>query len=274
MTPGRVGIVGAGQVGTMLGLALGEAGAEVVLADRDPGALEAALARGAALRGVGLGEAMRAETVILAIPVPEILAFLDRGAGDLAPGSLLLDTGSAKGSVVRAMARRVPRGVAAVGGHPMAGTERPGAAGADPSRLRGAPFALVPVRDDAVAVDRAAALVRATGSHPLVMDAEAHDRAVARLSHLPHLTAAALALAARGADRRLASTGFAGATRLAASDPAMVAGFLSANDGEVRRAADDLRRALDELVAAVERGPDAVRPLLATARAAVLEETG
>jgi len=271
---GRVAIVGAGQVGTMLGLALREAGADVTLTDRDPRAAAASLARGAGHRTVDQAEAPEADTVVLAIPVPEILEFLERSALALRPGTLLLDTGSVKAPVVEAMHRHVPAGVAAVGGHPLAGTERPGPEGADPGRLRGATFALCPVRDDPEALERAAGLVRAMGAVPVVIGAEEHDRTMARTSHLPHVVAAALALVARGCDPRMAASGLAGATRLAASDPDMVAGFLWANAAQVREAAAELHTALDALVEAAARGPESPVAILEEARAAATGGAG
>ena len=274
MRLGRVAIVGAGQVGTMLGLALREGGADVTLADRDARVAAASLARGAGDRVTDPAEAPAADTVVLAIPVPEILAFLELSALELRPGTLLLDTGSVKAPVVEAMRRRVPAAVAAVGGHPLAGTERPGPEGADRERLRGATFALCPVRDDPEALERAALLVRAMGAEPVVIDAEEHDRTMARTSHLPHIVAAALALVARGCDPRLAASGLAGATRLAASDPDMVAGFLWANAAQVREATAELHAALDALVEAAARGPESPVAILEEARAAATGSAG
>ena len=245
-----VGIVGAGQVGTMLGLALREAGAEVLLADVDPAVIERSMELGAGHRTVAVRDVVDAETVILATPVPAIVALVEELGPWCRPGSLLLDVGSTKRSVVRAMREHVPAEVHAVGGHPMAGTERPGPDGALRDALRDATFALTPVREDPAAVERAESLVRAIGARSMVLEADTHDLVVGRTSHLPHLAAAAVAGAARDlprdAARALAATGFADTTRLAASSPAMVAGFLAANADQVRAALDDLRSELDE----------------------------
>lgn len=282
--PGRVAVVGAGQVGTMLGLALRAAGSssgisEVVLSDRNPVQVQRSLERGAGHRiAHGIEDILAADTVILALPVPEIVAWVGLYGGRLAPGTLLLDTGSTKGPVVAAIRRRVGATVHAVGGHPLAGTEHPGPDGAIPEMLEGAAFVLTPVREDPAALARAQTLVCLVGARPLVMDAAAHDRTVALSSHVPHVLAYALAAAAQGEGaetqilRAVVSTGFQGATRLASSDPAMVAGFLSANAGEVRRAIAAVRLRLDDLDGALEDTPR-LRDLLAAAarsRAALL----
>lgn len=256
-TLGSVAIVGAGQTGTTLGIALASGGAtgEIVLFDRDDATARRSQALGAGHRTVArIEHALRADIVILAVPVSAIISLVDTHGGTLRPGTLLLDTGSAKRAVVDAMRRSVDPSVHAVGGHPLAGTERRGPDGADPGALRGAAFALCPVRDDPEALRLARQLVAACGARPVVLDAAEHDRIVARTSALPHLLAFALAdTAARAGDvAPLVASGFAGATRLARSDPRMVAAFLAANAGETRQAVADLRRSLDELIACLD----------------------
>ena len=277
---GRIAIVGAGQVGTMLGGAL-VAGApenaveEVALFDIDDATARASLDRGAGHRLLrSLRDVLTFDAVVLAVPMSEIVRLVDDLGARLAPGTLLLDTGGAKGVVVQAMRRSTP-GIHAVGGHPMAGTERPGPSAARPELLRGAVFVLTPAREDPSGLARAEALARAAGAVPAVLDPMAHDRVVARTSHLPHLVAFALAQVVAGqaaADQEavaaLIGGGYHGATRLAAGDPRMIGEFLSANAGELRGALDELRSALDELAAALAGDPSGLVRLLAEGRAA------
>lgn len=255
---GSVAIVGTGQTGTALGIALSRSGAaqEVVLHDRDPRVAERSRSLGAGTRTAGrIEDALRADTVILSVPVSGIVAIVDSHGRSLRPGTLLLDTGSAKRVVIEAMRRSVELSVHAIGGHPVAGTERPGPEGADAATLAGATFALCPVRDDPEALRRARVLVHAVGADALVMDAGAHDRAVARTIGLPHLVAFALAAAVRTKGEvagALAGPGLRGATRLARSDPAMVAALLAANAAEIREAVAGLRLALEALVSTLD----------------------
>lgn len=265
---GRVAIVGGGQVGTMLGLVLREAASEVVLADRDYSAAEASVGRGAADRVIDIEEATDGDEVVLAVPVPEIVGLIQQLGPKLRAGSLLIDTGSAKGVVVDAMRRHVPTKVHAIGGHPLAGTEHRGAGGARPEALKGAVFALTPVREDPEALARGRSLAEAAGARPVVIEADLHDRVVAVTSHAPHLLAAAVAMAARDLPlqvvRNLAASGFAGMTRLAESDPDMVAGFLSANAAEVRKALRGLRTSIGRAEAALG-DTEALRAMLTDA---------
>ena len=267
---GSVAIVGTGQTGTALGLALVRSGAvsDVALFDLDLATARRSLALGAGHRTVTrIEEAFAADAVILAVPVSEIVALLDAHAGSLRPGTLVLDVGSTKRAVVEAMRRRVDPSIHAIGGHPIAGTERPGPEGADPATLRDATFALCPVRDDPRALELASLIVAAAGAVPLVIDAEEHDRAIARSIALPHLLSFALEAAVRPASARypaLAGPGLRGATRLARSDPAMVAAFCSTNAPETRAAVAELRARLDTLVACLD-DEDALARALAEA---------
>ena len=276
---GSVAIVGTGQVGTMVGSALMAAATQagirsVGLFDVEPEVASAALALGAGDRVLTDPESVLSQdVVILAMPVGEIVAWLARFGPRLRSDQLLLDTGSAKAWVVAAMREHVNPTVRAIGGHPMAGNETSGPAAAETGALTGATFVLSPVRRDQVALRRASELVRACAAAPLVIDAEAHDRLVARTSHLPHLVSSALANLAvtSGPEltvaRALAGSGYRSSTRLAASEPAMVAGFLDANRKEVRAALDDFRREVDRLAEALDMGPAALEAALAVARA-------
>lgn len=274
---GRVAIIGAGQIGTMLGVALRGVAEEVLLADRRRSAVTESLARGAGDRVVTIEEAAQADDVVLAVPVPEIVRLVEALGRSLRPGSLLIDTGSAKRVVVDAMREHVPAQVRAIGGHPMAGTERPGPEGARPELIRNSAFALTPARDDPAAVARALALVDAVGARPVILDADLHDRVVAATSHAPHLIAAAVSLATRTLPaetvRDLASSGFAGITRLATSDPGMVAGFLVANADAVREALAAVRKALERAETSLEDA-DALRVLFTEAAAAREDAAG
>lgn len=253
----RVAIVGAGQIGTMLGMALVETGADVALYDLDAATLERSLARAAGARALaGADEALAADIVVLAVPVSEIIRLVRDLGPRLRPGTLVLDTGSAKRAVVEAMRLHAAPLSHAVGGHPMVGTEQPGPGGAVRDLLRGATFALSPVREDADGLVRASRFVQSLGARPLLVDAEEHDRLVARTSHLAHLAAYALVEVASRLEHLEAHTlvgpGFRLATRLAASHPGTVAAFLRANAAQTRAASREFADALRDLADGLE----------------------
>ncbi|HUY53530.1 MAG TPA: prephenate dehydrogenase dimerization domain-containing protein, partial [Candidatus Nanopelagicaceae bacterium] len=146
--------------------------------------------------------------------------------------------------------------------------------------LRNAPFVLTPVGDDAHALALATRLVESLGALPVTMAAAVHDRVVARSSHLPHLVAGTLARVSRGSGlvdpsaRALLGPGFRGATRLAESDPEMVASFLIANTAEVTSALEEMVAELTRLAEALSIGQGAVADLLGEGAAARRELLG
>src|SRR6185436_2234077 len=241
----RVAIIGLGQIGGSLGLALESAGgwhrvgfdtrAAVGREAHAKGAVdELAPTLEAACRGARLA--------VVAVPVDT-----DRVAAALPKGAALLDTGSARGGGVTVAVARAPRRVRAVGGHPIAGNERKGLAGASAQLFHSAPFALLPARGGVPPIVRT--LVRDIGAEPRLVTPAEHDRALARTSHLPWLVSRALAkLGGAAARSRLAGPGYASMTRLAAADPRIPAAYTRANAANVRAAWRKLRAELDREV--------------------------
>ncbi len=251
----RWGIIGLGLIGGSIARRLAQQGLPVLGADGDPAARAEAMASGvfeALLDPPALVAA--ADGVILATPVGSIEELLT--TLPWRRGQFVLDTGSTKRRIVAAMGR-LPEGVGAVGGHPMAGKERSGFGAADPELFLDKPFILVPTpRTTPEAAARAEGLVTALGARPIWMDAEVHDRRVAWVSHLPYVAAMALMAAAEAAGDpalwEIAASGFRDATRVAASDPRMM--------GEVVRSnADEVGAALEALCGILARWRDGLR---------------
>lgn len=203
------------MVGGSIGLALRRQGWHVAGRDRDRGRVQAALARGAI---DVIGDDPEAEVTFVATPVASVAS---EAAAALRGSGVVSDVGSVKSSIVATVDH--PR---FVGGHPMAGSEQDGVAGADAELFSGATWALTPVRGTD---PRAHSLVRSVvvsfGAEVLELAPADHDRLVAVVSHVPHLAAAALmGLAAdraetHGALLRLAAGGFRDMTRVAGGDP-------------------------------------------------------
>ncbi|MEO1163800.1 MAG: prephenate dehydrogenase/arogenate dehydrogenase family protein [Chloroflexota bacterium] len=177
-----------------------------------------------------------ADTVVLAAPVRVITEILTLRIGTyLRSNTLLIDIGSTKYDICEAMGR-LPVGVGAMGGHPMAGKESSGIQSADPHIYKGRPFVLCKTRRTTPATrDRALLFVEAIGAEPIEMEAERHDRIVAGISHLPYLLSASMvATVAKEAQSdeafwQLAAGGFRDMSRLAASDIKMMGDILSTN---------------------------------------------
>jgi prephenate dehydrogenase len=209
-----------------------------------------------------------ADLIVLAGPAPVCLAQLDDLAGSwkaaLDPDAVITDVASTKSAIVL---RATALGLRFVGGHPMAGRETSGYAASTPDLFAGRPWVVVPTTDEP-AVDRVEALARATGAIPRRMTAAAHDEAVAAVSHLPLVLAAALVDSVTGrpgeprpdwADAAaLAATGWRDMTRLARGDVAMGTGILATNADAIASRIRDIIGVLEGWIADLERdgGPD------------------
>lgn len=209
-----------------------------------------------------------ADLVVLAAPAPDCLAMLDELAGPwhaaLGRDAVITDVASTKSAIVL---RATALGLRFVGGHPMAGREARGFSAADGSLFAGRPWVVVPTAD-AAAVERVEALARAVGARPVRLGAGQHDVAVAGISHLPLLVAAALVEAVAGgpdgsaADwpvaATLAASGWRDATRLARGDVIMGAGIVTTNADAIAARVRDLITTLEGWLVELERpgGPD------------------
>ena len=239
----RVAVIGLGQIGGSLGLAL--RGWERVGYDRSKATLRAALREGAIDRAASsIEEACKdAKIAVCAVPVDSLPGVIASVAAALPRGAVLMDTGSARRGVTEALARAAGR-VRAVGGHPLAGNEGHGLKSAKADLFVDASFALLPVRGGVPPLARK--LVKAIGAKALVVDPKTHDKALARTSHLPYLVSVALATSGRTAHRKgLSGPGFRSMTRLASSDARVAGAYVRSNREEVLRAWRELKRALD-----------------------------
>lgn len=220
----RVTIVGVGLIGGSLGMAIRRRGLarEVRGVLRSADAVPEAVALGAVDSGtVDLETGVKgADLVVLATPPETVVRMAAQVVPCLAPGAILTDVTSVKAEIVRAVEALLPPvpAVAFVGGHPMAGNEGRGVTSATPSLFEGTAYLITPTpQTPPEAVDRLANLARGIGAVPVMLGPEEHDRAVAFVSHLPYLIAAALVRATDPAVVAAAGPAFLGATRVAAS---------------------------------------------------------
>jgi prephenate dehydrogenase len=211
-----------------------------------------------------------ADLVVLAGPASICLAALDDLAGPwhaaLPPGAVITDVASTKTALLE---RANAVGLRFVGGHPMAGLETSGYAAGRSDLFVDRPWVIVPGRHaDAADTERVTALATACRSRVVRMDAATHDRAVAGISHLPLVMAAALVEAVAGTTgrpgqdwdvaRALSASGWRDMTRLARGDPAMGASIAATNAPALAARMRDLRSVLDDWLSVLERpgGPD------------------
>lgn len=169
---------------------------------------------------------------------------------------IVTDVGGVKGPIVTEI--RDPRFVA---GHPMAGSELVGLAGADSELFAGATWVLCPSASTADAsFEKVAAVVKDLGAEIIALDAFRHDELVAIVSHLPHLTAATLMGLANERSQehvavlRLAAGGFRDMTRIASGHPGIWLDVCRENREAILGALDMMQAGLGEMRDIVERG--------------------
>ena len=265
----RVAVVGLGLMGGSLALALkGRCGA-LYGVDPHPATLQRALDHSVVDRADAEPSRLLpdADLIVLAAPVPAILAMLE-DLPSLAPNPcIVLDLGSTKERIVEAMSR-LPERFEPLGGHPLCGKEKLSLANADGALYRGAPFLLTPLqRTTARALSAAHQVIAAIGATAVILDAAEHDRALAATSHLPFLLSSALALSTPGAAAPFVGPGFRSACRLAGTPASMMAGVLRTNQANVLRALADLQQHLGRVQAALAANdPDEIESILDAAR--------
>jgi cyclohexadieny/prephenate dehydrogenase len=265
-------IVGVGLIGGSIGLAARQRGLarRVRGVGRQRAGLDRALARGALDETfLSLDDAAPgSDVVVFCSPVDCIAAQILKASAHYSPGTLLTDAGSTKETIVRAVDGNLPPGIAFVGSHPLAGSEKRGPEHADADLFEGRWTVLTPTKaTDPAALDRTIAFWQGLGSLTRVMPPAEHDRALAVTSHLPHLLASALAGILPRELQPLTATGFRDATRVAAGDPALWSAIFSHNRPAVLSALSHLEERLREFRDVIEKGDQAaLHALLAEAK--------
>ena len=262
----RATVVGTGLIGGSVGIALRKQGWRVAAVDADPDVEVKALAVGAADE-VGFDD--ESELVVVAAPVgaiPELaIDALHR------TDAVVTDVGSTKAVICEAVDNE-----RFVGGHPMAGSEQDGIAGASEGLFAGAMWVLTPLEStDERAFATVRAVVRSIGAETLALPPSIHDDLVAQVSHVPHLTAATLMNLAdttsveHRALLRLAAGGFRDMTRISAGRPSIWPDICLANSTAIVEGLDELIRALGSVRSLVSDGDrDGILEHLTRARAA------
>jgi prephenate dehydrogenase len=266
----RIAIVGLGLMGGSLALAIRRRwrGGLIIGVDRKD-ALEAGMRMHAVDVGADdLGMAAEADLIVLAAPVRQNIAVLNRLPEVVAGRVLVTDIGSTKREILRE-ARTLPDRLTFVGGHPLAGAAATGISWAVPHLFDTRPWLLAtPAPEEALS--RLEALVRGVGSIPVRMDADRHDTLLAFLSHLPQLTASALMHVVgerAGAEGlTLAGRGLRDTTRLALSSPEIWRDITATNAADIEEALDLLIAALEQLRADLRSGDDLLRIFESAAR--------
>jgi len=255
----QVTVVGVGLLGGSVGLAVKAAdqAIQVVGVGRRKSSLDRALAAGAIDRATleTADGVAGSDMIVLATPLGAYEDHLLAMAGALSPKATVTDVGSTKNIVVRVAESVLGRGGPFVGSHPMAGGERRGVEFARADLFVGATCIVTPTaRTPARHLQRAEQLWKMLGGMTVRMSPGRHDRAVARVSHLPHVLAALIVMGQRQGELPLVGKGFLDVTRIASGDPALWREIILTNHKAVLAAIDAADEHLTHLRDLVELG--------------------
>jgi len=259
MSFGTVAILGPGLIGGSLALALTERGLadKLVIYSRKDTSFPAIIEKlPQATLTTDVIEAVRdADIVVLCVPIETMADLVKKFVDSLKPSALVTDVGSVKESVDREIAPLLADKALWIGSHPMAGSEQGGFGAARADLFVGAKVILTHTginSSEARAKPRAEEFWRKLGASTFQIPPFQHDKAVAHISHLPHLVAAALVNAASEDYYRIAGSGFRDTTRVASGSPDLwteiiwdnrdkIASALSSLISELKRAEQDLK---------------------------------
>jgi len=230
----HVTIIGVGLLGGSAALAIKARGPAVRIAGvgRRQRSLDEALRVGAIDSAYldAAEPAAASDLVILATPVGAFEKHLRAIAPVLRRGAIVTDVGSTKARVVRAAERILGAPGPFVGSHPMAGSEHKGVTFARADLFDGATCIITPTpRTPQRITKRVERFWAALGMRTTCLSPAAHDRAMASVSHLPHVLASLLMLLPKSGELALAATGFRDTTRLAGGDAEMWRDILMTN---------------------------------------------
>jgi prephenate dehydrogenase len=250
----RIAILGLGLMGGSLAMALRGKCAALYGIDSDQATLELASVR----QIVDQADAdpahlvRQADLLILATPVPAIIDFIQKLPLLVQTGCIVLDLGSTKKDIVRAMSL-LSGNFDPIGGHPICGKEKLGLEHAEANLYHGAPFVITALeRSTARAKAAVRQLIAAIGANPIEMDPDDHDRILATTSHLPFLLSSALALSTPSEFSSLIGTGFKSTSRLAGTPAQMTMGILQSNRENILHAIQVFRNSLDQIESALQ----------------------
>ena len=258
-----VRIVGSGLIGTSIGLGLVQRGVSVDMVDSDPQAQSLA---NDLIGGVGVASP---DLVVLAMPTTQLPAVIEV-ENQLNPQSTFIDVGSVKNEVVlhvesiSGLSRRfLPT-------HPMAGREIGGASSARADLFQGRSWILTPGTEvDSSSRELVLELIAHLGATPIELSALDHDRAVARISHLPQIASSLIAKQLTGTPpewMELAGQGLRDTTRIAGSDESLWKEIIYSNRNELQQLLINLQNDVQLMIDSLDN-PDEIAQLIAQGRA-------
>lgn len=225
----KVFIVGTGLIGGSFAMALKAVNSENIIygIDSRQEHLEKARSLGIIDHNALLEDVKEADLVIVAIPVDVNIEILKEILALVKDSCLVIDTGSTKSRVCQSLSDH-PKRRNFLAAHPIAGTEYSGPSAADVNLYRNKTMIICEVEKTAFKLqEKALKIFQELGMRIRYMDAGSHDKHIAYVSHLSHISSFMLGKTVLEKEKNerdifdMAGSGFASTVRLAKSSPAM-----------------------------------------------------
>jgi len=256
-------IVGSGLIGTSIGLGLVQRGVQVHMVDSD---VKSQSLANDLVGGVSISNP---DLVVLAMPTSQLSAVISE-ENQLNPQSTFIDVGSVKNEVVLYVQTISGLSKRFLPTHPMAGREIGGASSARADLFQGRTWILTPSADlDSASHQLVLELIEHLGATPIELSALDHDRAVARISHLPQIASSLIAKQLTGTPpewMELAGQGLRDTTRIAGSDESLWKEIIYSNRSELQQLLINLQNDLQSMIDSLE-DPQQIAQLIAQGRA-------
>ena len=260
----KIAIIGVGLIGGSLGLCLKEKlgdGVYITGLCRTEKSMRRAMELGAVdLATSNLQEVVEnADIIFLSPPVLQIVPMVKKILPFLKSGAILTDAGSTKQFIWQELKKILPPDIYYVAGHPMTGREKSGVEAADKNLFKGKAYVIA--EDTGAppeAKEKLMNILRLTEANFLEIDIAKHDRCASIISHVPHLTAAALVTLLNDAGDdldsclKLVGGGFKDTTRIASSNADMWADICMTNGEAISTHLRDLQGILGKVIEAID----------------------
>ncbi len=253
----RIGIVGAGFMGTSFALGVKE---------KFPGTKTIAFARRDAsfrrLKKLKVFDAVRrsldevvsgCDLLVLSLPVTVIGDYFERIAPHVKKNTVILDLGSTKEQIMRSAKKHLKCPENFVGCHPLCGSEEHGA-GAATKHLYKNSLCIITSSPRSQSTKKVSRLWKRIGAQVRFLSASRHDKILSAVSHLPHVLAFSLAQAVPRTHHAFAPLSFREMTRIASSSPDVWCDIFSANRGNITKDIAACVRVLNAFKRDIEKG--------------------
>ncbi len=260
----KLAIIGVGLIGGSLGLCLKDKLGEKIFITglcRTETSMQKAVELGAVdLATSDLKKVVEdADIIFLSPPVLQIVPMVKKILPYLKSGAILTDAGSTKNFIYRELKKILPQDIFYIPGHPMTGREKSGVEAANKNLFQNKAYVIIEDKNiPAEIYDKLMQVLRLTDAKFISLEIEKHDRCAAIISHVPHVTAAALVtLLNRAGDDlesclKLIGGGFKDTTRIASSNADMWADICMTNSDAISANLRDLQNILGEVIKSIE----------------------